>query len=275
LEYQGPQHYKDYPGSGFLNLIERQKRDIEKKMICIANGITLVWIPHWWDETVESLSSTLNQYLPGIFLKKFDSPPIPTEMPTDYKDNRRPHPRKNKNMMHGYDYEASNEINVQGWFMSEKLDGMRAYWDGNQFWSKNANVINVPESFKALPPFPLDGELWGGYEESDLTIYLLKQNCGKKKINIDWTKIKFCVFDAPHVVATYDKRHLFLQNNFSQYCNSNISLIPMQTCDGKDHLERYLREMINKGGEGIVIHHPDLLYQPGRTQNLLKVKKTL
>jgi DNA ligase-1 len=157
--------------------------------------------------------------------------------------------------------------------MSEKLDGIRAYWDGKQFLSKNDKVINVPESFKSLPPYPLDGVLWGGYEQSDLFTSLLKQNCGQKKSNLDWTKIKFCVFDAPHVVGTYDKRHLFLENNFPQYCNSNILLVPIQTCEGKGHLEKLLEEIINKGGEGIIIHHHDLIYHPGRTHNLLKVKK--
>jgi DNA ligase-1 len=27
-----------------------------------------------------------------------------------------------------------------GWYMSEKLDGIRAYWDGNQFWSKRGTI---------------------------------------------------------------------------------------------------------------------------------------
>jgi len=273
LEFHGEQHYKEFsPSSGFLNLAERQKSDSEKKKICEANGITLVCIPFWWDETVESLTSTLNQYVPDVFPAS-DSPPIPSEMPLDFKNTRKLRPRSNNNMMHGYDYDPNNEINVEGWFMSEKLDGMRAYWDGKQFWSKNGVLINLPESFKALPSYPLDGELWGGYEETNVN-YLLKLICGKKKkVKIDWTAIKFCVFDAPDIDATYDKRHDFLRTNFTEYCNSNISLIPIQKCDGKNHLEKYLEEIINKGGEGIMIHHPDLLYRPGRTHNLLKVKK--
>jgi DNA ligase-1 len=270
LEYQGEQHYTEIPGSLFRDLKEQQMIDNQKMALCHMNGITLVPIPYWWDGKIESLLSTLHQYLPDVF-DKIDSPSIPTELPLDYKNNKKPSIRTLKKIMQGYDHKGENP---EGWFMTEKLDGIRAYWDGEQFWSKNASIINVSDSFKVgLPTYPLDGELWSGYEEVDLTLFHLKQACRKIKTNIDWTKIKFCVFDAPAVEATYDKRHLFLQNNFPQYCNSNISLIPMQKCNGKVHLQKHLEEIINKGGEGIMIYNPVYLYQPGRTKNVLKVKK--
>jgi DNA ligase-1 len=179
--------------------------------------------------------------------------------------------------MMGNDIDISvDEIEVKGWFMSEKFDGIRAYWDGKgNFWSKNGKIINVPESFKQLPPFPLDGELWGGYGDNASVLASLKNSCGNsgRIIALDWTNIKFCVFDAPEVEGTYDKRHLFLKNNLAQYCNSNISLIPVQKCEGKEHLEKHLEEIMKKGGEGIMIYNPNLPYHAGRCNNVLKVKK--
>src|SRR5689334_6705459 len=54
-----------------------------------------------------------------------------------------------------------NEADLAGWWMSEKLDGVRAYWDGTQFLSRLGNVYVAPEWFVAgLPSTPLDGELW-------------------------------------------------------------------------------------------------------------------
>lgn len=45
--------------------------------------------------------------------------------------------------------------------MSEKYDGIRAYWDGNDLYNKNGDMIPCPPSFKdSLPKVPLDGELW-------------------------------------------------------------------------------------------------------------------
>jgi DNA ligase-1 len=277
IEYQGEQHYLDIrPVKSPLS--ERLKRDAAKLASAVKHGIILVYIPYWWDRTRDSLSSTLHQYLPDKFLKTA-SPPIPTELPPDYKKIKKPGILTNKNIMMGYDYEPyENQINVKGWFMSEKLDGIRAYWDGKgNFWSKNAKIINVPESFKQLPPFPLDGELWCGYEDNQTSMVFLKMSCGApKKIKNEeemWEKVKFCVFDAPQIEGSYDKRHLFLKQNFTKFCNNNISLIPMQKCKGKEHLQEHLEKNIKKGGEGIMIYNPVAHYHPGRCKHVLKVKK--
>jgi DNA ligase-1 len=47
--------------------------------------------------------------------------------------------------------------------MSEKLDGVRAFWNGHNFYSRNNNIFEAPKWFKEkMPWFPLDGELWMG-----------------------------------------------------------------------------------------------------------------
>lgn len=54
-------------------------------------------------------------------------------------------------------------IDVTGWWLSEKLDGVRAYWDGSRFLSRLGNEFLAPQWFVAsLPETPLDGELWVG-----------------------------------------------------------------------------------------------------------------
>ena len=42
-------------------------------------------------------------------------------------------------------YDGSQD--VIGWLMSEKLDGIRAVWDGKQLRTKNGNLIHTPKSF--------------------------------------------------------------------------------------------------------------------------------
>jgi len=71
----------------------------------------------------------------------------------------------------------SEDIDPTGWWMSEKLDGVRcvkileyvfktkfnfrAYWSGSNFYSRQGNLFHVPDFFKAaLPKIPLDGEIW-------------------------------------------------------------------------------------------------------------------
>ncbi|CAF4532125.1 unnamed protein product, partial [Rotaria magnacalcarata] len=55
----------------------------------------------------------------------------------------------------------SEDIDPTDWWMSEKLDGVRAYWSGSNFYSRQGNLFHVPDFFKvALPKIPLDGEIW-------------------------------------------------------------------------------------------------------------------
>ena len=60
----------------------------------------------------------------------------------------------------------TEKMDPTAWWLSEKLDGVRAYWDGSDFYSRNGNHFPAPAWFKAgLPPTPLDGELWMGRGE--------------------------------------------------------------------------------------------------------------
>ena len=49
----------------------------------------------------------------------------------------------------------------KGWYLTEKYDGMRFYWDGKQCYSRPGNVIKIPASMaNQLPHVALDGEIW-------------------------------------------------------------------------------------------------------------------
>jgi DNA ligase-1 len=48
-----------------------------------------------------------------------------------------------------------------GWWMGEKYDGMRLYWNGTDFYTRQGNKVKVPEFISLqMPTIPLDGELW-------------------------------------------------------------------------------------------------------------------
>jgi DNA ligase-1 len=245
--------------------------------MCIENGISLACIPFWWDGHADSLSSTLHQILPHVF-PNTSSPPIPSIPPSNFGEKKSKNFTINSHIMQGLD--RHNE-DPTGWYMSEKLDGIRAYWDGTQFWSKRGNIIHVPESsFKeGLPSFHIEGELWAGYVvDNERMNSIIKTICGPNKRNISLdviNKFKFCIFDAPQQEGNYQKRFTFLENYFLQNYKSNVSLIPIQICSGLTHLQTHLQEIINKGGEGIMLYHPDTPYENGHTRNLLKVKNYL
>ena len=52
-------------------------------------------------------------------------------------------------------------MNPKGWYMTEKYDGMRLFWNGTEFFSRHGRKVPVPESISSqLPNVALDGELW-------------------------------------------------------------------------------------------------------------------
>jgi len=61
-------------------------------------------------------------------------------------------------LAHSYEPEKHD---VDGWLMSEKLDGVRCFWDGATMYTRNKKLFYPPKWFKALMPIePCDGELW-------------------------------------------------------------------------------------------------------------------
>lgn len=122
-------------------------------------------------------------------------------------------------LAHVFDKEMSNP---RGWYMSEKLDGMRCYYDGgisrgllaseipwantakdgryksplksSGLWSRYGKPIQAPDWFlDQLPNFPLDGELWGGRGNFQSTMSTVKQ----LEPDHRWKNIAYLVFDAP------------------------------------------------------------------------------
>lgn len=163
-------------------------------------------------------------------------------------------------------------IDISNWYMSEKLDGIRAYWDGKELFSKNKNKIFAPSWFtKDFPPFPLDGELWtkrGDFE--NIQSIVLSQQESK-----DWENITYNIFEIPNANGNFKTRLHFLENYLKKNPNRYIKIIPQIVCKDKNHLNKFLKELLENGAEGVIIKNPNLSYETGRTNNSLKVKEFL
>ena len=165
-----------------------------------------------------------------------------------------------------------DSIDISNWYMSEKLDGIRAYWDGKELFSKNKNKIFAPSWFtKDFPPFPLDGELWtkrGDFE--NIQSIVLSQQESK-----DWENITYNIFEIPNANGNFKTRLDFLENYLKKNPNRYIKIIPQIVCKDKNHLNKFLKELLENGAEGVIIKNPNLSYETGRTNNSLKVKEFL
>src|SRR3954468_9448974 len=94
-----------------------------------------------------------------------------------------------------------NATDLSGWWMSEKLDGVRAYWDGKQFMSRQGNVYHAPDWFTAgLPDVSLDGELWIDRKAFQRTVSVVRR---QDKSDL-WREVRYLIFDAPAHDAEFE-----------------------------------------------------------------------
>lgn len=164
----------------------------------------------------------------------------------------------------------NSKHNITNWYMSEKLDGIRAYWNGKELLSKNGNKIYAPSSFtKEFPPFELDGELWTKRDDFEsIQNIVLDTNPSSK-----WEKITYNIFEVPNEKGNFDKRLEKIKSWLDKNPNKIIKIIPQLICKNETDLNIYLKELLDKKAEGIILKNPNLEYFTGRSENILKVKK--
>jgi DNA ligase-1 len=63
-----------------------------------------------------------------------------------------------------------------------------------------------------------------------------------------------------------------LEDSLKNVKTSFLELAPKELCHGMDHMQRYLQDIIDEGGEGIILRDPLSYYQPGRSAGYLKHK---
>jgi DNA ligase-1 len=164
------------------------------------------------------------------------------------------------------------EINPAGWLMSEKLDGVRAYWDGAHFKSRQGNRFHAPSWFTAgFPEIPLDGELWLERKSFQRTVSIVRRQDETPL----WRGVRFVVFDAPAVSDGFEKRLAIIQDALSRTEPEFAVPLPHFVCRGPEHLQQELDRISQLGGEGVMLREPDSQYEPGRSHTLLKVKRFL
>ena len=151
--------------------------------------------------------------------------------------------------------------------MSEKLDGVRAMWDGKgKLISRNGKPFKAPLEFTSCLPrgVILDGELWMDRGMFSDTVSIIRTRD-------KWSSlIKYKVFDA----ITPKIRHLAYQDRIKwiENCNkfsSHVSIHESVCLENPILLADHLSSILSEGGEGLIIRDPSSHYSPGRKSPLL------
>jgi DNA ligase-1 len=163
----------------------------------------------------------------------------------------------------------ADHVDISGWLVSEKLDGVRGYWDGKRLLSKNGNPLHAPGVFyHNFPPFALEGELWGGRGTFEKTVAIVK----KQQAHDGWLALKFAIFDVPQEAGGFVQRLQKAKDWFADHPSSFAFVIPQTTLQDKRQLQAELQEVEKLGGEGVIVRKADTLYSRGRSHEILKVK---
>ena len=161
--------------------------------------------------------------------------------------------------------------NVSGWLASEKLDGVRAYWDGEILLSRQGKRLNAPQSFtKNFPKFALDGELYAkGLKFEEIQASVMDKLPDEKA----WSRLKFHVFDVPEASGGLPRRLEVLAKFLKNEPNKNLIIIKQIKMRDNAHFLKFTKDIITKGGEGAVVREPNAPYERKRSKNALKFKK--
>ncbi|MEO6228303.1 MAG: DNA ligase [Thermomonas sp.] len=162
-------------------------------------------------------------------------------------------------------------IDVAGWLVSEKLDGVRARWDGHHLWTREGNRIDAPTWFTAgWPAQCIEGELWLGRGQFQAISDLVR--AGQTDTSA-WRQVRLMAFDLPASPQPFASRTRELRILVEQTASPRLQRITQLHFKNRATVDTWLDAVTSGGGEGLMLHHAFAHYRAGRTAQLLKYKR--
>ena len=164
----------------------------------------------------------------------------------------------------------NGQADVALYLVSEKYDGVRAYWDGQVLRTRNGNVINAPRWFvKNFPERALDGELWIGRGQFERLSGTVRRQTPD---NAEWRQVRYLVFELPQAPGTFRQRVQALREVLAAAGVPWLQAVEQFEINNRKALAQKLAAIVKAGGEGLMLHRADALYTTGRSDVLLKMK---
>ena len=162
-------------------------------------------------------------------------------------------------------------ISPAGYLVSEKLDGVRALWDGTTLRFRSGRTVAAPAWFTAKLPAgtPLDGELWLARGQFDVLSGMVRK---AQPVDADWQRIQYMVFELPSGEGSFDQRAAQLPAIISQAAWPQLRAVEQYRVANHAALQAKLKAVTASGGEGLVLHLASAPVTTGRSNVLLKFK---
>ena len=154
--------------------------------------------------------------------------------------------------------------------ISEKLDGVRAFWDGRVLVTRGGMLINAPVWFvERFPARALDGELWAGRGQFERTSATVRRQTPD---DAEWRQLRYMIFELPQAEGDFRERVRAMQAIVAEAAVPWLQVVEQFTVRDRKELDTKLARVIKAGGEGLMLHRADAPYLTGRHDALLKMK---
>lgn len=161
-------------------------------------------------------------------------------------------------------------VALADYWVSEKFDGVRGYWDGQQLWTRGGERVAAPAWFTAgWPPVAMDGELWAGRGQFGKALSTVRQQTPNDSA---WRVMRFMVFDLPAQGGPFTDRIPVLNGVVSQIDQHWVQAVVQLKVTSPQALQLLLAQTVKNGGEGLMLHRGASLYKGLRSDDLLKLK---
>ena len=171
-------------------------------------------------------------------------------------------------LAHTYD---KGKHTIDNWWWSEKLDGVRALFNGKDLLTRNGKKLNChPLWTRKLPMnLSLDGELFLDRGKFNHVVSIVRRNAPTHH----WLDIHYAVFDSPSLPGTYAERYARLKEmKEAGELPTFLHIMEQHPITQYTNLEDEMAKVLALNGEGIMVRNPTMAYETGRSHNLLKIK---
>lgn len=167
-------------------------------------------------------------------------------------------------------YDPQAPLDLDAYWISEKLDGVRGYWDGHRLLTRGGHTIHAPAWFTAnWPAEPLDGELWAGRGRFEFASATTR---AETPDDAAWRQMHYEIFDLPAHDGPFDVRLAAMRQLLPTIASPWLQMIAQYKLHSRVALQHKLDEVVAAGGEGLMLHRGSALYRGGRSDDLLKFK---
>lgn len=161
-------------------------------------------------------------------------------------------------------------IDPAAYWISEKLDGVRAIWDGQNLRFRSGNPVHAPDWFiRGLPATPLDGELWMGRGSFERLSGIVRKDL---PLDSEWREVRYMIFELPHAAGDFSARVAQIRHVVRDAKQPWLQAIEQYRVSDATTLQNRMDTVVKAGGEGLMLHRADAPYLTGRSDVLLKLK---